>query len=64
MKTYPCCDGEEKDAFHALWLCPAAKDVWGAHHLVSRSIVLQVQTSVSYLLTVWSVAQRMSLSSW
>ncbi|XP_062170524.1 uncharacterized protein LOC133876257 [Alnus glutinosa] len=30
MKTCPCCDGEEEDALHALWLCPAAKDVWGS----------------------------------
>jgi hypothetical protein len=28
IKACPCCEGEE-DAFHALWLCPAAKDVWG-----------------------------------
>jgi hypothetical protein len=28
MKMCHCCDGEEEDALHALWLCPVAKDVW------------------------------------
>jgi hypothetical protein len=29
IKISPCCEVEEEDAIHALWLCPAAKDVWG-----------------------------------
>jgi ribonuclease HI len=28
-KICPCCEVEDDDALHALWLCPAAKDVWG-----------------------------------
>jgi ribonuclease HI len=28
-KICPCCEVEDEDAMHALWLCPAARDVWG-----------------------------------
>jgi ribonuclease HI len=30
MKACPCCEREDEDALHALWLCPAARDVWGS----------------------------------
>jgi hypothetical protein len=28
-KICTCCEVEDEDAIHALWLCPVAKDVWG-----------------------------------
>jgi hypothetical protein len=27
IKKCPCCEVEDEDAIHALWVCPAAKDV-------------------------------------
>jgi len=30
MKACPCCEIGDEDALHALWLCPAARDVWGS----------------------------------
>lgn len=32
IKLCPCCNIEEEDTLHALWSCPAAKDVWGCSH--------------------------------
>jgi hypothetical protein len=29
-KLCPCCGQEEEDELHAIWSCPAAKDVWGS----------------------------------
>jgi ribonuclease HI len=29
LKACPCCEMEDEDALHAMWLCPAARDVWG-----------------------------------
>jgi ribonuclease HI len=30
-KSCPCCTLEEETTFHALWSCPAARDVWESH---------------------------------
>jgi hypothetical protein len=27
--TCPCCKREEEDVLHAIWTCPAARDLWG-----------------------------------
>jgi hypothetical protein len=30
-KSCPCCTIEDETTLHALWSCPAARDVWGGH---------------------------------
>jgi hypothetical protein len=50
----PCCGIEDETIYHALWECPAARDVWGGKNLVFKNVIVLEQILKTCLLIVWA----------